>query len=101
MTHVVTDNCLECRFTECATVCPVECFHFDEAMVYINPEKCIDCGACVAACPVSAIYDEVVIPANMRRWIELNAARAPRLPVLSTKLEPLPKAAERRKSMGR
>ncbi len=27
MTYVVTDNCIRCKFTNCAQVCPVEAFH--------------------------------------------------------------------------
>ena len=52
MAYVVTDNCVDCRFTQCVAVCPVQCFHVDETMVYIDPESCIDCAGCVAACPV-------------------------------------------------
>jgi NAD-dependent dihydropyrimidine dehydrogenase PreA subunit len=62
MTHVVTDNCHLCRFTDCVTVCPVECFHADEERTYIDPEVCIDCGACIPACPVHAIYDALDMP---------------------------------------
>ncbi len=43
MTIVVTDNCRLCRFTECVSVCPVECFHSDDTMVYIDNDVCIDC----------------------------------------------------------
>ena len=46
MAYVVTDNCRGCRFTECVTVCPVECFHVGDTMTYIDPENCIDCGGC-------------------------------------------------------
>jgi NAD-dependent dihydropyrimidine dehydrogenase PreA subunit len=38
MTHVVTDNCHLCRFTDCVAVCPVECFHADEERTYIDPD---------------------------------------------------------------
>ncbi|MGH8473216.1 MAG: indolepyruvate ferredoxin oxidoreductase subunit alpha, partial [Gammaproteobacteria bacterium] len=57
MTTIVTDNCLLCRFTDCVTVCPVNCFHGDDEMLYIDPEVCIDCSACVPECPVHAIYE--------------------------------------------
>ena len=46
MTTVVTDNCRGCRFTDCVAVCPVEAFHMDDEMLYINPDVCIDCSAC-------------------------------------------------------
>ena len=51
MTHVVTKPCDGCRYTDCVVVCPVECFYEGETMLYINPDECIDCEACVAECP--------------------------------------------------
>ena len=57
MSHIVTDNCHLCRFIDCVAVCPVECFHADDERTYIDPDVCIDCGACIPACPVRAIYD--------------------------------------------
>ena len=55
MTHVVTEPCFGCKYTDCVDVCPVDCFHEGEQMLYINPEECIDCQQCVAVCPVEAI----------------------------------------------
>ena len=65
MPFVITDPCIGTKDTSCVDVCPVDCIHprkdepeFEQAtMLYIHPEECIDCGACVPACPVSAIYD--------------------------------------------
>jgi ferredoxin len=100
MPHLVTDNCDGCRFTDCVTVCPVECFHADEARMYIDPEVCIDCGACIPACPVHAIYEAIDVPEDQRRWIALNAERAARLPLVLDKQEPLPTAEARRAALG-
>ena len=47
MTYVVAEPCVNCRYTDCALVCPVEAFHLDDDMLVINPETCIDCDACV------------------------------------------------------
>jgi len=58
MTHVVTDSCVKCKFTDCVDVCPVNCFHEGEFMLVINPDECIDCGVCVPECPVDAIKPE-------------------------------------------
>ena len=58
MTHVVTDACVNCKYTDCVTVCPVDCFHEGEKMLVIDPDICIDCGICVAECPASAIEPE-------------------------------------------
>lgn len=100
MTTVVTDNCIRCRFTDCVVVCPVDCFHYDDEMVYIDPNVCIDCNVCIPACPVEAIYEEIDLPEDKRHWIVINAQRAPDLPLCSEKMEPLPGAEERKADLG-
>ncbi|MFH0342393.1 MAG: 4Fe-4S dicluster domain-containing protein [Chromatiales bacterium] len=100
MTTIVTENCLRCRFTDCVTVCPVNCFHGDDDMLYIDPEVCIDCSACVPECPVHAIHEGEDIPDNLKHWIEINAERAPSLPVIESKQDPLPTAEARRAELG-
>ena len=65
MTHIVTRLCL--RDTACVDVCPVECMvlGFPEEQwpwLYIDPETCIDCGACVPECPYEAIFPEEEVP---------------------------------------
>ncbi len=99
MTTVVTGNCERSRFTDCVMVCPVAAFHGDDKMLYIDPVVCIDCGACIAKCPVQAIYEDP-IPADKERWIEINAARAPLLPVIRAKQTPYPGAEERQRALG-
>lgn len=100
MAIVVTDNCQGCRFTECVSYCPVACFHLGEEMVYIDPDECIECRACIPACPVSAIYDTDELPPEKSRWIEINREEAARLPVIAGKTDPLPTAEDRRKELG-
>jgi len=100
MTFVVTDNCKGCRFTDCVAVCPVECFHGDDEMLYIDPEECIDCGACVPECPVEAIYDEAQLPDDKSDWLQINADKAKDLPVVAEKGDPLPGAEERKEELG-
>jgi ferredoxin len=100
MTFVVTGNCKGCRFTDCVAVCPVECFHGDGEMLYIDPDECIDCGACVPECPVEAIYDETELPDDMKNWLQVNAEKAPALPVVNETTDPLPGAEERKKELG-
>ncbi|SDT56345.1 4Fe-4S dicluster domain-containing protein [Bradyrhizobium canariense] len=89
MAIVVTEKCKDCRFTECVTVCPVACFHGDDRMLYIDPEACILCQACVPVCPVQAIYDEVDLPPEWTHLVALNAERATTLPVVEEKQMPL------------
>lgn len=100
MTTVVTENCRGCRFTDCVAVCPVECFHYDNEMLYIDPEVCIDCSACIPECPVQAIYEEDDLPDHLREWVRINAERAPQLPSCTDSMDPLPGAEARKTELG-
>src|SRR2546429_2689862 len=100
MPVVVTDICAGCRFTECVTVCPVSCFHGDEQMLYIDQSVCIDCKACIAACPVEAIKDADDPDDTIEHWLAVNAERAQRLPGVVEKEAPLPGAENRRAALG-
>ena len=100
MTHVVTENCLDCRFTDCLTVCPVECFHIGARRLYIDPDSCVDCGACISKCPVQAIYETIDMPEEYEHWIESNAQHSKQLPVIDSKQEPLPTAEKRKAELG-
>lgn len=100
MTHAVTENCKRCRFTECVLVCPVACFHSDGEMLYIDPDECIDCSACISACPVEAIYEIVDLPDNLEIWAKINYERAKELPLIQDKEDPLPSAEQRRVELG-
>jgi ferredoxin len=76
MAFVVTQPCHGCKYTDCAAVCPLECFHEGEKMLYIDPVDCIDCEACVPECPVEAIYHESSVPEQWQQYIALNAEGA-------------------------
>lgn len=75
MAHVVTEPCRGCKSTDCVAVCPCECFYADAEQLYIDPDDCIDCGACEAECPVNAIYMDVDVPERWRHFVPLNAER--------------------------
>jgi len=100
MTIVVTENCKACRYTECVQVCPVACFHGDAEMVYIDSTVCIDCCACIPACPVQAIYQDSDLPSDLIKWVYINRERAAVLPPITKKCEPLPAAEAKRISLG-
>ena len=76
MAFVVTEPCVGCKYTDCVTVCPCDCFHEGEQMLYIDPEHCIDCEACVPECPVEAIFAEANVPAQWASFTPLNAERS-------------------------
>ncbi len=100
MTFVVTEHCRQCRYTDCVAVCPVDCFHGDDEMLYIDPVACIDCGACIPECPVEAIYEEGTLPKDLEPWLALNAERAKMLPVVNASVAPLGTAQERATALG-
>ncbi len=100
MTYTVVDNCNNCKYTDCVEVCPVEAFHEGPAMLYINPETCIDCNACVEECPVEAIFADVDVPEKWEEWTELNAEMCEKYPIITEKKDPLPTADERRAELG-
>jgi NAD-dependent dihydropyrimidine dehydrogenase PreA subunit len=81
MPFIITDPCIGTKDTACVDVCPVDCIHprkdepeFASAlMLYIHPEECIDCGACLPACPVAAIYESPdTTPSSQKDLIEAN-----------------------------
>lgn len=83
MTFVVAEPCINCKYTDCVAVCPVDCFYEGENFLVINPDECIDCGACVPECPTEAIYDENELPEKWADYKELNARLAGNWPVIS------------------
>lgn len=91
MTHVVCQPCFGCKYTDCVVVCPVECFYEGEKILYIHPEECIDCEACVPECPVEAIFHEDNVPEGQEEFIALNAEMCATgdLPVITEQKEPL------------
>ena len=95
MTYVVTDNCIKCKYTDCVKVCPVDCFHEGEDMLVIDPEVCIDCGVCVAECPVDAILPE---NEELQDWVEFNHKYSKKWPVI-TEVKPAPPDAEKWKNV--
>ena len=76
MTYTITEPCIGTKDRSCVDVCPVDCIHDDgddDKILYIDPDECIDCGACEPACPVNAIFAEDDVPDNMSAYTEINA----------------------------
>jgi NAD-dependent dihydropyrimidine dehydrogenase PreA subunit len=99
MAYVITEPCLGTCDTSCVKVCPVDCIktkfehgrktldetHLDKLpdadrkkvvaklQLYIDPEVCIDCGACEPECPVDAIFEADQVPAKWKHYIKVNA----------------------------
>ena len=93
MTHVVTEACIRCKYTDCVDVCPVDCFRAGKNMLVIDPDDCIDCALCIPECPVAAIFVEEDVPADQQSFIDLNARLAQRWPLI-TRSRPAPADAD-------
>ena len=72
MPHVVTEACVNHKYQDCVAVCPVDAFREMETYLVIDPDECIDCGACIPECPVGAIFEESEVPESLEEWIEKN-----------------------------
>lgn len=77
MTYVIAEPCIDVLDLSCVSVCPVDCIHYDEGVdrkLFIDPNECIDCGACEPECPWQAIYEEEAVPAPFQDDTKLNYA---------------------------
>jgi ferredoxin len=88
MTYIIAEPCIGVKDTACVDACPVDCIHpkkktayddsrpaFDDVQqLYIDPIECIDCGACVPVCPVSAIFAQDDLPEKWKHFTEINAS---------------------------
>jgi NAD-dependent dihydropyrimidine dehydrogenase PreA subunit len=76
MPFVIAEPCIDVQDQACVSVCPVACIHFDagkDRKLYIDPNECIDCGACEPACPVEAIFAELDLPYKWAKYEEIDA----------------------------
>ena len=93
MTHLVTDSCIQCKYTDCVIVCPVDCFYEGPNFLAINPDECIDCGVCIPECPVNAIVDESDLPEDERKyWFDINERLSQKWPNITKRKDSLPDA---------
>jgi ferredoxin len=83
MTHVVTESCIRCKYTDCVDVCPVDCFREGPNMLVIDPDECIDCAVCIPECPVEAIFAEEDVPREQQGFIALNVELAKSWPSIT------------------
>ena len=82
MAYVIAEPCIGTKDTACVDACPVDCIHpkkddaakYDPAeQLFIDPVECIDCGACVPVCPVSAIYAADDLPDKWKHFADKNS----------------------------
>jgi ferredoxin len=74
VTYIIAEPCIDVKDKSCVDVCPVDCIHEFDRMLVIDPEECIDCGACEPECPVEAIFPEDALPATWEPFVKINYA---------------------------
>ncbi len=79
MTHVVTEACIRCKYTDCVDVCPVDCFREGPNFLTIDPDECIDCAVCIPECPANAIMPEEDVPGDQHHETQTGPARCGRV----------------------
>jgi ferredoxin len=94
MSFVVTENCINCKHTNCTDACPANCFHEGANFLVIDPRECIDCALCVPVCPSGAIMEARNVPADQRAFIRLNAELAAIWPSIMQSKSPPPDMEE-------
>ena len=73
MTYIIGEACIDVKDLSCQSVCPVDCILEVDRMLVIDPDECIDCGACEPECPVQAIFTEDSVPDQWTAYTEVNA----------------------------
>lgn len=101
MTFVVTESCIRCKYTDCVSVCPVDCFHEGPNFLVIDPDECIDCAVCIPECPVNAILPEEDVPSSQSVFIQINADLAKKWPSITKRKAALPDAEEWKDKTGK
>ena len=73
MTSVIGSECVDVMDKSCVQECPVDCIYEGARSLYINPDECVDCGACKVICRVEAIYYETDLPEDQAAHLADNA----------------------------
>lgn len=92
MPYVITEACIGTKDKACVDVCPVDCIYEGEQQLFIHPDECIDCGACVPECPTEAIFSEDDLPEKWAEYKDLNAKLASGWPSITSKKDPMDEA---------
>jgi NAD-dependent dihydropyrimidine dehydrogenase PreA subunit len=72
VTYVIAEPCVDVKDKACIEECPVDCIYEGVRSLYIQPDECVDCGACEPACPVEAIFYEDDVPPTWKPFTKDN-----------------------------
>lgn len=73
MAYVIAAPCVDVKDRACVEECPVDCIYEGNRMLYIQPDECVDCGACEPVCPTEAIFYEDDLPKDQAEYLDVNA----------------------------
>ncbi|MDR2930195.1 MAG: ferredoxin family protein [Propionibacteriaceae bacterium] len=73
MAYVIAQPCVDVKDKACVEECPVDCIYEGNRTLYINPDECVDCGACEPVCPTQAIFYEDDLPSQWIEYAQINA----------------------------
>lgn len=81
MPYVIAEPCIGSKDASCVEVCPVDCIHpapgeegYEESeQLFIDPAECIDCNACLQACPVDACLPDDQLPPKWQHYAQENS----------------------------
>ncbi|MCK6528004.1 ferredoxin family protein [Myxococcota bacterium] len=94
MAYVVAEPCINCKYTDCVDVCPVDCFREGVNMLVIDPDECIDCGVCEPECPAEAIFEIDDLPEKWAQYAGINAKYAKEWPEIDESKDAMDAADE-------
>lgn len=94
MPFIVTEPCVQCKYTDCVEVCPMDCFVEGPNFLAIDPAGCIDCSVCVPQCPVDAIVNAKEANEAQQPYIAINAQAASVWPSIRQRQAPMPDHAQ-------
>ena len=72
VTYIIAEPCVDVKDKSCIEECPVDCIYEGGRMLYIQPDECVDCGACEPVCPVEAIFYEDDVPPVWKEALRIN-----------------------------
>jgi len=72
MSYVIAEPCVDVHDRACVDECPVDCIYDGVRKGYIQPDECVDCGACEAVCPVTAIFYDADLPETWRQYRDVE-----------------------------
>jgi len=72
MAYVIAEPCVDVHDRACVDECPVDCIYEGLRKSYIQPDECVECGACEPVCPVNAIFQQNDLPDEWRQYAQIE-----------------------------